>query len=80
MSNAQLFQLGSILLLAVLLFFPISKIVWVLSVRRLQRKQGQAPSKLEVTGQLQRARIIGFMIALVFSYLFHINVLSALYR
>ena len=80
MPNAQLFQLGSILLLAVLLFFPISKIIWVLSVRRLQRKRGQTLSEQEIAGQLRRARIIGFVIALVFSYLFHLNVLSALYR
>ena len=75
-----LFQLGSIFVLAILLFFPVSKIVWVLSVRRLQRKQGPTLSESEIAGQHKRARFIGFMIALVFSYLFHINVLSALYR
>ena len=78
MNSAQVYQLGSILLLAGLLFFPVSKIIWVLSVRRLQRKLDSPLIEQQVHSQLRRARIIGFLIALVFSYFFHLHVLYAL--
>ncbi len=79
MAPGQLYQLFSILLLAVLLFFPISKMIWVLSVRRLQRKLGKEPSQPEIKGQLQRARFIAVFVALIFSYLFNSAILGKLY-
>jgi hypothetical protein len=55
------------------LFFPISKLVWVLSIRRLQSKLQRELSQEEVNGQLARARFISLLIALLFSVLFNIN-------
>ncbi len=63
----------SMLILAVLLFFPASKLVWVLSVRRLQRKENRQLSEHEIHGQLNRARIIAAVLVLVFSFLFNLS-------
>lgn len=78
MNFIQIYQFGSVLLLTALLFFPISKLIWVLSVRRLQRKQAAPLNQQEIQAQLKRARIIGLLIALAFSYFFHLNVLQTL--
>jgi len=69
----MLFFTFSVTLLALLLFFPISKLVWVLSVRRLQKKQQRELSQEEINGQLARARFISLLMALLFSLLFNIN-------
>jgi hypothetical protein len=62
----------STVVLALLLFFPISKLIWVLSVRRLQRKLQRELSADELQGQLVRARFIAIFCSLIFSYLFNI--------
>ena len=66
----------SFLLLAVLLFFPVSKMIWVLSVRRLQYKTGRQLESAEIEGQRRRARIIGLLLVLIFSYLFNLQLLG----
>jgi hypothetical protein len=63
----------SSLLLAALLYFPLSKLIWVLSVRRLQRKADHELSENEIQGQLKRARFISVFVSLLFSLLFNIN-------
>ena len=63
----------SVALLALLLFFPVSKLVWTLSVRRLQRKLQRELSPEEINGQLARARFITILIVLLFSVLFNLN-------
>ncbi len=68
--------LFSVVLLAVLLFFPMSKLIWVLSVRRLQRKLGRELSEAEIRGQLTRARFIGIFVALIFAWLFNLNLIG----
>lgn len=65
--------IGSVIVLAALLFFPTSKIVWSMSIRRLQRKQGRELTPEEIQGQLARARFIAVIVVLVFSYLFNIS-------
>ncbi len=61
----------SVVVLALLLFFPMSKMIWVLSVRRLQRKTGKELTEDELQGQLARARFIAIFISLLFSFLFN---------
>ena len=63
----------SVAILAILLFFPVRKLVWVFSVRRLERKENRTLSKTELQGQLNRARVLAVAIALVFSYLFNLS-------
>jgi hypothetical protein len=65
-----------VLVLAALLFLPVSKLVWVLSVRRLQRKTGRELSDDELRGQLKRARVIAVFVTLVFSLLFNANLMG----
>lgn len=61
----------STLVLALLLFFPMSKLIWVMSVRRLQRRLKRELSPEEIQGQLSRARFIAIFFSLIFSFLFN---------
>ncbi len=65
--------LFSFLILALLLFFPASKLIWVMSVRRLQKKSNVTLTEKEINGQKTRARIIAIVVVLIFSYLFNIS-------
>ncbi len=64
----------STLILAALLWFPISKMIWVLSVRRIQKRRGTTLPEAEVQGQLTRARFLAVFVALIFAALFNYNV------
>ena len=66
----------SVLVLAALLFLPVTRLIWVLSVRRLERKRGQALPDEERNGQLNRARFIAVLLCLLFSALFNWQVLE----
>lgn len=79
MTPFQLYQIASILLLAALLFLPVSKIIWILSVRRLQRKLGRELTPPEIAGQRRRARFTAFLIVLPFSYVFNLNLFKSFY-
>ncbi len=70
MTNQQLYHIVSILVLAALLFLPVSKIIWTLSVRRLQRRLGRELSEQETNAQLKRARVIALFLVILFSYLY----------
>ena len=61
-------------LLAVMLFFPVSKLVWTLSIRSQERKQKRKLNDSEVTGQMQRARFITFFLVVVFALMFNVNI------
>ena len=65
-----------VVLLAALLFWPMSKLVWVMSVRRLQRKLERELSKEELDGQLNRARIISVFVSLLFSFLYNLHTIG----
>ncbi len=67
---------GWVLLLSVLLFFPVSKLIWVLSVRKLQRKMRRELSEQETEAQLRRARILAVFIVVIFSFLFNAHVIG----
>ena len=62
---------GTTVLLAVLLFFPITKLIWVRQVRRLERKLGRAATEEERQGQLRSARMMGAFIAVTFAFLYN---------
>lgn len=66
----------SVLVLAVLLFIPASKLIWVISVRRLQRKTAHELSEDEINGQKNRARFIALVLVMVFSWLFNVNLMG----
>lgn len=66
----------SVVVLALLLFFPVSKLVWTLSVRRLQRRLQRELTREELQGQLNRARFIAILLCAIFSFLFNLNVIG----
>lgn len=70
---ASLYDVISILVLAGLLFVPVSKLIWVLSVRRLQRKLQTELSAEEINGQLTRARFVSLFLSTLFAALFYAN-------
>lgn len=74
MSKGLLWFLGWSALLAAMLFFPVSKLVWTLSVRRQERKLDRKLSETEIRGQLNRARVITVFLVAVFALLFNFNV------
>ena len=65
-----------VLLLAALLFWPMSKLIWVLSVRRLQRKLTRALDEKEIAGQIMRARVISVFVSLLFSFLYNASTIG----
>ncbi len=72
----MLYFVISVLILAGLLFMPVSKLIWVFSVRRLQRKTNSELSQEEINGQLNRARFISIFVCLIFSFLFNLQIIG----
>lgn len=66
----------SVLILAILLFFPVSKMIWVISVRRLQRKTGRQLSTEEIEGQKARSRFIALLLVFPFAWFFNYSLLG----
>lgn len=63
----------SVLLLAGLLFIPVSRLVFTLSVRRLERRRGERLGVAEIEGQRRRARVIALILVFLFSLLFNLR-------
>ena len=61
-----------VFLLAALLFFPVSKLIWVVSVRREQRKLKKELNEKELGAQKQRARFLAAVLCFFFSVLYNI--------
>ncbi len=70
------YYLISVIILALLLYYPVNKIIFVLSVRRLERKICKKLNDNQKNGQLKRSRFISIILILFFSCLFNINILS----
>jgi hypothetical protein len=66
----------SVVVLTALLFVPASTLVWVLSVRRLERRLGHPLSEEERHGQRNRARFIAIVLCALFSVLFNYRLLD----
>jgi hypothetical protein len=62
--------------LALALFLPVSKLIWVLSVRRLERRLGRPLSDQDRAGQLNRARFVAIVVCVAFSALFNYHLLD----
>lgn len=62
-----------VILLAAMLFFPVSNMIWVTSVRRLQRKLDRQLADHELRGQKNRARFISLPLVSLFSWLFNLS-------
>ena len=74
--NQSAFFILSWVLLAALLFFPVSRLIWVMSVRRLERRRKRRLEEAERDAQLRRARVIAVIVVLAFSFLFNLQTLG----
>ena len=63
-------------LLATLLWIPASRLVWTLSVRRLERRTARQLDAMELAGQKRRAGVIAFIVVIPFAFLFNYWLLS----
>lgn len=77
MDTQSLWFYGWSALLAAMLFIPVSKLIWTLSVRRQERKQGRKLDEAEIAGQLRRARFVTFFLVVPFALLFNANVFGS---
>ncbi len=80
MPGSSPYLIVSVLVLAALLFFPVSRIVWMVSCRRLHRKLDRQLSDTETAAQKQRAYVIALVVVLLFSWLFNTRLLGKLYE
>ena len=71
--NEDVFFLAGIVLLSIALYFPVNKLVWVLSVRRLEKKYKKKLTDVERKLQLNRARFISIILVIIFSYFFNLK-------
>lgn len=76
MSKGLVWFLGWSAALAIALFFPVSKMIWAFSVRRLAHKLGRQLDEKEVAGQKQRAQFIAAFLVAAFALLFNYNVMG----
>ncbi len=67
---------GTTLLLAVLLYFPVVKLIWVRRVRSLERRPGRTGNEDERQAERRRARMIGGIVAITFAFIFNRALLS----
>lgn len=77
MNPELMWFLGWSALLAAMLFIPVSKLVWTLSVRRQEKKLQRKLDQTEIAGQLRRARFITFFLVVPFALLFNANVFGS---
>ncbi len=77
--DVQTWTILSTLILAALLFFPVSKMIWALSCRRLHRRLQRELTESELSGQLRRARVVASILVLIFAYLFNSRLVDSLY-
>ena len=71
---SELFYLLSVTFLALLLYYPVNKLIFILSVRRYEKKIGNSLSDEELKGQLIRSRFITIILIIIFSSLFNLNI------
>jgi hypothetical protein len=64
-------------LLSVMLFFPVSHLIWVVSVRRLRHRLGRELAAEELNGQKNRARFISLILVALFSWFFNLSISGA---
>ena len=62
--------------LALLLYIPVSVLIYIFSVRRLEKKLKRPLELAELKGQKRRANFIATFVCLAFSILFNFRLLS----
>ncbi len=62
--------------LAALLFYPVSRLIFVMSVRRLQKKLNRNLEAEEMLGQKRRARVLAVLVAMGASIFYNIQTIG----
>lgn len=62
---------GTTVVLAIALYFPVSRFVWVKRVRRLEKGLGRESTEEERYAVKYKTRLIAALIAVSFAYLFN---------
>ena len=70
---SELFYLLSVTFLALLLYYPVNKLIFILSVRRYEKKIGNSLTDEELRGQQIRSRFITIILIIFFSSLFNLK-------
>ena len=65
--------------LAIILFFPVRQLIWVVSVRRQERKRGQQADEAERTLLKRRAGFTATLLCFIFSFFYVQVTISKLY-
>tara|TARA_B110000196_G_scaffold98171_1_gene85344 strand:- start:704 stop:928 length:225 start_codon:yes stop_codon:yes gene_type:complete len=71
---SKIFYLLSVILLSILLYYPVNKLIFILSVRRFEKKIGDTLNDKELKGQLVRSRFISIILIIIFSSLFNLKI------
>ena len=58
-------------LLAILLYFPVHRLIWVQRVRRLETRTGSKASDEEVAELRVKTRLVAGLIVITFAYFFN---------
>jgi len=64
-----------VIILTTALFFPVRKLIWVLYVRKTQKKQKEV-SEAEIKSLKKRATFTSLFLCIVFSYIYVSQVFS----
>ena len=72
--SVNYFYIVSVIVLVLLLYTPVNKMIYVLSVRRLSRKINSNLSETQLKGQLIRSRFITIIVLFIFSCLFNFKI------
>lgn len=67
------------IVLGIILFFPVRRLIWVLSVRRAERKTGQPTEETRRQALRKRAGITAALLCFVFAVLYVHVVFTRLY-
>ena len=76
MVSRDTFFVLSVVALTLLLVWPVGRLIWVLSVRRLQKRLARPLEAAELAGQKKRAYLVAVFVCLAFSLIYHLSVLA----
>lgn len=71
-AGVSVYFLASVLVLGIMLSVPVTRMIWTLSVRRIQFRENRTLNEEELQGQRNRARVIAVVLSMGFSYLFNL--------
>ena len=72
--NDELYFYLSVLVLSAALYIPVNKLIWVLSVRRIEKKSKSKLNEYQRNLQKNRSRFISILLVFIFSYLFNMQI------